>query len=96
MAKKPPEYKVIVWVRKDKHFDKVRAELLSIAKTQPNITVEPGDIIEFSWGVIGRFYAELLYIICWPLSEKQEILFLRISSLTDALAARNDLRGAIH
>lgn len=82
-----PDFSVVVWIKKNESFPALRSELLAAAGAEPYEMTEYQGMADFHWGmtsiVDARKLAEALEVV----SQRPEVVVLRIMSLVDDVAS---------
>ncbi len=78
-----PDFSVVVWIKRNKHFPDLQSELLAAAGAEPYEMTEYQGMADFHWAtssaVDARKLAEALKVLC----QRPEVVLLRIISLVD-------------
>jgi hypothetical protein len=82
-----PDFSVVVWIKKNEDFPTLRSEVLAAAGVEPYEMTEYQGMADFHWGmtsiVDARKLAEALKVV----SQRPEVVLLRIMSLVDDVAS---------
>ena len=82
-----PNFSVVVWVIKTQQFETLRRELLAIAGHEPDESTEYQGMVDFHWGFESQTKAQDLAKALQTISQKPEIVVLRLSGLKDPAAS---------
>ena len=82
-----PKFSVIIWVRKTDEFEAIRNDLISLVGDEPFETTEYEGMVDFHWGAEEHSKAKQIADSLREISERSEIVLLRVSSLDDATAS---------
>jgi nitrogen regulatory protein PII-like uncharacterized protein len=82
-----PDFSVVVWIKKNEDFPTLRSEVLAAAGVEPYEMTEYQGMADFHWSmtsiVDARKLAEALKVV----SQRPEVVLLRIMSLVDDVAS---------
>jgi len=82
-----PDFSVVVWIKMNENFPTLRSEVLAAAGVEPYEMTEYQGMADFHWGmtsiVDARKLAEALKVV----SQRPEVVVLRIMSLLDDVAS---------
>ena len=78
---------VVVWVRKTATFKAVREQLVAIAEDEPDESTEYEGMVDFHWWFDSHVEAERLANSLREISDKPEIVVLRLSCYDDIAAS---------
>jgi hypothetical protein len=79
---------VVVWVKKTDTFEAVKAQMVSIAKAEPQQSTEFDGMVDFHWRFNSYAKAERLAdTLQKKVSQKPEIVVLRLSCYDDVTAS---------
>jgi hypothetical protein len=82
-----PDFSVVVWIKKNQDFPTLRSEVLAAAGVKPYEMTEYQGMADFHWSmtsiVDARKLAEALKVV----SQRPEVVLLRIMSLVDDVAS---------
>ena len=82
-----PDFSVVVWIKMNENFPTLRSEVLAAAGAEPYEMTEYQGMADFHWGmtsiVDARKLAEALKVV----SQRPEVVVLRIMSLVDDVAS---------
>ena len=82
-----PKFSVIVWVRKTDEFEAIRNDLVSLVGDEPFESTEYEGTVDLHWGFKEHAEAKQVAESLREISQKPEIVLLRVSSLDDAIAS---------
>jgi hypothetical protein len=82
-----PKFSVIVWVRKTDEFEAIRNHLVSLVGDEPFESTEYEGTVDLHWGFKEHAEAKQIAESLREISQKPEIVLLRVSSLDDAIAS---------
>jgi hypothetical protein len=80
-----PDFSVVVWLKKNDNFTAARSELLAAAGSEPYETTEYQGMVDFHWGMRSIVEARRLAEALKTVSERPEVVVLRIMSLVDGI-----------
>ena len=80
-----PDFSVVVWLKKNDNFTTVRSELLAAAEAEPYEMTEYQGMVDFHWGMTSMVEARQLAEALKVVSERPEVVLLRIISLVDGV-----------
>jgi len=80
-----PDFSVVVWVKKNDNYAAVRSELFAAAEREPYETTEYQGMVDFHWGMSSIVEARRLAEALKTISERPEVVVLRIMSLVDGV-----------
>ena len=78
---------VVVWVRKTENFKAVKDQMASIAEDRPDESTEFDGMVDLHWRFDSYAEAERLANSLRKLSDKPEIVVLRLSCYDDVTAS---------
>ena len=81
------KFAVVVWVRKTTAFKVVREQLVAIAEDEPDESTEYEGMVDFHWWFDSHAEAERLANALREISDKPEIVVLRLSCYDDIAAS---------
>ena len=81
------KFAVVVWVRKTDTFKAVREQMVSIAEDEPDKSTEFEGMVDFHWRFDSRAEAKRLANSLREISQKPEIVVLRLSCYDDVTAS---------
>ena len=81
------KFAVVVWVRKTTAFKVVREQLVAIAEDEPDESTEYEGMVDFHWWFDSHAEAERLVNALREISDKPEIVVLRLSCYDDIAAS---------
>ena len=81
------KFAVVVWVRKTDTFKAVREQMVSIAEDEPDESTEFEGMVDFHWRFDSRAEAKRLANSLREISQKPEIVVLRLSCYDDVTAS---------
>jgi hypothetical protein len=80
-----PDFSVVVWIRKNEDFTRLQSEVLAAAEAEPYETTEYHGMVDFHWGMTSIVEARKLAEASKVVSERPEVVLLRIISLVDGV-----------
>ena len=76
---------VVVWLRKTDKFAALKSEVLDAAVAEPYESTEYQGMVDFHWGMRSIVEARRLAEALKTVSERPEVVVLRIMSLVDGI-----------
>ena len=80
-----PDFSVVAWIKKNENFTIVRSEPLAAAEAEPYEMTEYQGMVDFHWGMTSMVDARQLARALKVVSERPEVVLLRIMSLVDGV-----------
>jgi hypothetical protein len=82
-----PDFSVVVWIKMNENFLALRSEVLAAAGAEPYEMTEYQGMADFHWGVTSIVDARKLAEALKVVSQRPEVVVLRIMSLRDDVAS---------
>ena len=82
-----PDFSVVVWIKMNENFPALRSEVLAAAGAEPYEMTEYQGMADFHWGVTSIVDARKLAEALKVVSQRPEVVVLRIMSLVDDVAS---------
>jgi hypothetical protein len=82
-----PTFEVVVWIKKTDAFEALRDELIGFAVEEPDESTEDEGVVDFHWGFDKLEEAASVAEVLTALSQRPELLLLRMSSRDDPTAS---------